>query len=243
MSAHDKLNLIFLAVLLMSGINGFGSIPKKATDLSQILNDPTNKKWTLLKKQGSTAYSELKQIAFSDAQSMSMRWKAFMALARMGEKEALPEVKLALESSDWFMRDAALKVLPYVDKAQAYLAAIEALNDPALIVRSTAVETLKTVGLPESAERLYTELSSKKNFIKDQRLWIRRRITETLAQLAPVGFESKFIDLLNDKDISLHKPAIEGLRKLTALDFQKADQWKSWWAAGLNNKHPPPPSL
>src|ERR1017187_4899734 len=118
MSAHYKFNLIFLAVLLMSSINGFGSIPKKATDLSQILNDPTNKKWTLLKKQGSTAYSELKQIAFSDAQSMSMRWKAFMALARMGEKEALPEVKLALESSDWFMRDAALKVLPYVDKAQ-----------------------------------------------------------------------------------------------------------------------------
>jgi HEAT repeat protein len=206
---------IIPCLLVLASSLASASIPKNDTSLEKILSQKNEKKYSDIKKLGPQGYKDLKKIAFNEDRTLGMRWKAFMAMVRIGKKDSLPEVDQALRSSDWFMREAALHVLPVLDQEKAFQAAMRGLDDQALVVRSTAVKTLRVLKRPESAEKLWGELYSKENYMRKKSLWIRKYIVEALADIAPANTEDKFVKILDDNDSLLFEPAIRGLERIT----------------------------
>lgn len=180
---------------------------------------------------------DLRTIAFSDKYSMTERWNAFMSYVQKENKNSMPEIKSALLSEDWFMRDAALKILPLVDAQVAKdQAQIILQKDKSLIVRTTAVDILKSLNDKASAKLLWEALKDKKNFRKKQSLWIRPRILTTLIAFEDKNY-SEYIKLLDDSDIRLQKLALFALEKFMnkkmgndkdSLDIH-IGRWKTWW--------------
>lgn len=211
-------------------------IPQKQ-NLGELLISKKESKFKSIKKLGPQAYKDLKKIAFAESELLTKRWRAFMAMVRIGEFEAMPEIKQALSSKDWFLRDAAIRVLPVLNRDVAYSEALKALNDPALVVRTSAVICLKELARAESAPKLWQALYSRENYLKQQSLWIRRNIVEALAEIAPAGSEGHFIKILDDEDSSLAEPAIRGLERVSGLSFGTENQsanskkyyWKKWY--------------
>lgn len=193
------------------------SVPEKKniSPLHRILLLQSENKFDELKTYGPSVYFELRTLAFDATQRLNLRWQAFMSMVRLAEKESLPEVNRALRSGDWFLRDAAIRVLPLLDKKRAHQAAMQGLTDSALVVRTTSVDALKDLKSSESATQLWNALYAKNNFIKNQSLWIRRHIVEALAVISPLGTEEKFVKVLDDNDSTLFGPAISGLERLT----------------------------
>jgi HEAT repeat protein len=225
--------------ILISNQNAKGAVPKKqiGTPIEKILSKKSITKFEELRDLGPEVYPELRKMAFDEKRHLKVRWSAFMAMVRLGEKESLPEVAEALKSRDWYLRMAAIRVLPALDKEQAYKAALKGLDDSALVVRTAAVDTLGILKRPQSAGSLWAELYSKDSYIKKSSLWIRRHIVEALADLAPAGSEAKFIKVLDDSDSTLYAPAIKGLERLTGKKLGSADVppvykrhfWKKWY--------------
>lgn len=147
---------------------------------------------------------------------MSERWKAFMTLVKMKNKDSIPDIERALASQDWFMRDAAIKALLYVDSKRAVIEAKKLLkDDPALIVRTSAVEVLRFSKDKSSTKDLWIAFSDKKNFRKKQSLWIRPRILSALIELEDKSIP-KYKTALGDRDTRIQKMAQYAIEK-----FQK----------------------
>jgi HEAT repeat protein len=222
---------------LFSSLNSYAAIPREKPSLEKILEQKNSAKFDTLKKMGPDVYKDLKKIAFNDERNLGLRWQAFMAMVKLGEKEALPEVEVAAKSKDWFLRNAAIKVAPLLNKEKAYDLSLKGLADSSLIVRTQAVDSLGKVKKSDCADDLWKHLYSKDNFHKKQSLWIRRHIVEVLAELSPAGTESYFIKVLDDADSSLFSPAIKGLERLTGQNLGEAQMpavykrylWKKWF--------------
>lgn len=234
---------MILIKLILAATFGFSAIPKPdlTPQVREILISNPSVRNDKLKKLGSKAYPVLVGMAFHDAETMKSRWSAFMALVQMAEKESLPEVRKALVSKDWFLRDAGLRVLPVLDAKAALTESTKALKDPALIVRTTAVENLKKIKDPNSAAALWSSLYDKRNFHRKQSLWIRRHILEALAEISPKGSAHQFGKVLNDNDKSLLEPAMAGLEKVTKqklgdphfpLEYRR-QLWLEWTSKNL----------
>jgi HEAT repeat protein len=231
------MKLVLLCAALLAASVGQASLPKNNMQLEKILAEPGAQKFSQLRQMGPHVYVELRRLAFNDDSALGLRWQAFMALVQLGEKESLPEVQTALESPDWFMRDAALKVLPALDREKAYRAGVDKLHDTALVVRSSAVDLLAKVKNPNCSEDLWKELYTNENYIRHQSLWIRKHIVEALAELAPRGSEAKFVKILDDSDSRLFAPAIKGLERVTGKKLGAENvppvyrryYWKKWY--------------
>jgi hypothetical protein len=232
--------------LFFSSQFAFASIPRGGDkiEILRILSKKNDQKFSDLKHLGPAVYSTLKNIAFDDERTLSTRWQAFMAMVRLGERESLPEINQALRSRDWFLRDAALKVFPLVDQSKAYEAAFGRLDDSALVVRTSAVDTLAKLKNPQCSEKLWDILYSRENYIHNESLWIRRHIIEALADFSPIGSEEKFIKVLADSDSTLFPSAIRGLERLTGKHLGATDEpavykrhyWQAWFKEKQKSK-------
>src|ERR1700677_2184915 len=119
------MKITILGALFLS-LTAIASVPKDSPlALEKILNESSPQKFAELRHMGPHVYVDLRRLAFNDDRALATRWQAFMAMVQLGEKESLPEVQTALESPDWFMRDAALRVLPALDREKAYRAGID----------------------------------------------------------------------------------------------------------------------
>ena len=229
--------LLILTLISAISLVSSAALPPKHQSLERILAEKGEAKFSEIKTLGPNVYRDLQRLTFSSEQPLGLRWEAFMAMVRLGDRESIPEINKALNSGEWFLKDAALKVLPAVDKDLAYKAALIKLNDSALVVRTSAVDVLGQVKNPKCAEKLWSQLYSKENYMKHQSLWIRRHIVEALADLAPKGSEDKFVKVLDDSDSTLFAPAIKGLERLTGKKLgdptlppvYKRYFWKKWY--------------
>lgn len=184
------------------------------------------------------AYENLKTVMFTKSNSMDLRWKAVTAASRVGTvAQAKADLVRALQSPEWYMRNAGLIALLNVDHSQALTWARKLLSDKALVVRSAAVDVISQSHDVTSASLLWQKLYAKENFRGRQSLFIRRRIVETLGDIEAKGNEGKFVAVLQDNDASLHEPAIEALERLTKhtvglpgqpLNARRA-QWQQWY--------------
>lgn len=198
---------------------------------------PLANRLRVLRGQGPAGYRNLVKIMFSAAESMDMRWRAVIAVGRLGGVLSLPEIERALRGREWFMRNAGLVAIAQISGVEARQWARQLLSDRALVVRAAAVDTLERLNDRDSSQLLWSKLYARENYMGEQSLFIRRRIVEVLARFEGKGREGKFIEILADKDESLHAPAISALERITENSLGKANeplrfrraQWQRWW--------------
>ncbi|MNT05869.1 hypothetical protein D3C72_1405090 [compost metagenome] len=212
---------VFLA-LLATGSFSYAATPTPTITPNsatvEIINLPAdNRKMVLSGEQGLKLYPEFQAVAFNDAQPMSLRWRAIMAMAEAKKEQAIPELLRASRHEMWFMRNAALVAMNEVHPAEAELLAKRLLKHKALLVRSAAVEILRTKVSAANRDVLWEELNQSYNFKNKQSLWIRSQIVEVLA-VKPKNHElTMFSNLLSDKDERIQIPAVRGLERLTGV--------------------------
>jgi hypothetical protein len=183
------------------------------------------------------SFEALKKMSFDSKQSLQMRWRALTAMARLDFNRARPALEAALQSSQWFMRNAALVTLVPGDKNMALDWSMKLLKDPALVVRTAAAENLRQLRDRRARESLLRAFQSAENFKGKQSLWVRHYIARALAEMAVPGEESFLVGLLHDQDARVHPWAILGLERLTGQSLsadrdlmKNRNLWLAWWS-------------
>lgn len=191
------------------------------------LRFPLENRISALKEQGESGFEALKALAFDKEQVLQVRWRAVTMLARVSAVKAEEPIAEAAQSSEWFMRNAALVAMVNMKRSFALKWAEKLLDDAALVVRTAAVQTLTEIRAIEKKDVLFQKLYSPENFHKGQSLWVRKHIAQALQVMASPGEEKQFAKLLNDKDSALHTSAVAALNKITG---QKMDSRAKWLA-------------
>ena len=105
------------------------------------------------------------------------------------------------------------------------------------MVRAGAVDVIAQLGDREASQLLWQKLYARENFKGQQSLFIRRRIVEVLAKLDAEKVEKSYVEVLADRDETLHPVAIQALEKMTKqklgkerepIKFKRA-YWQQWW--------------
>lgn len=211
---------VFLSCVLASGLSFAAT--STASKTIEIVNLPIeNRRMVLETQEGQKMYSDLVEVAFNESQPMQVRWKALMAAAEAGKSKSVKDLVRAGSHNQWFMRNAALVALAEVNNEEAKSLAKKLVTDKALVVRSAAVETLRTNATADVRRLLWKELDQTYNFKKKESLWIRPQIVEILAMQPDVSEMKTFAKLLEDSDTRVQLPAVRGLEKLTGTRLGK----------------------
>ncbi len=218
---------VAIAILILWGtIHSLRAAPLQSpeTNTEMALKLPLENRLRIFKTQGPSAVEDLKKIAFDETQSLDERWRAITVTGRVFPMEGREVLEQAMESKQWYLRNAAVISLKYSHRDWAITKAQALLNDPALVVRTSAVNTLKELGAIEAESLLWEKLYAAENFRNGQSLWIRKHIAEALVKFARNGQESSFMKMLRDDDKSLHESAVIALNRLSGKDNTR-DQW------------------
>lgn len=237
-----------LAALMMLSLRVWAAVDNSPLDphrdnVMMALQLPLANRYQVLTENSERAPEILTQLAFDDSQNLAVRWKSLTALAITQKRKSIPVLERALVSKEWFMRNAAMIAMARADEQATLKWVDKMMEDPALVVRTAAVEAIRTLAAREKNLMLWEKLYAKENFKKQQSLWIRRRIVETLASFARRGEEGRFIRVLEDPDVSLHPPALEALSKITGvvaptpIRLEQIEFWRSWWEENQAQLH------
>ena len=118
-------------------------------------------------------------------------------------------------SNEWFLRNSSLLALKVSAPKVAIVVAERLLLDPALVVRTAAVETLFDLKSSESTAKLWKSLNFKENFRKGKSLWVRSHIMRALSEFAEKKDIKRFAHHLNDKDKKVQVWAVRGIERVT----------------------------
>jgi HEAT repeat protein len=147
------------------------------------------------------------------------RWNQVFKLGEEPSKKNLQTVVRALKSPDWYLRDSALRTLPRFSLTEARSWSRKLLDDPSLIVRTTAVQILAQVQTEQDRSLFWKKLTAKENFHAGQSLWIRRHLVRALAAKAEPTEKLKFEALLKDPDSRLYPAAHQALDRIAIRDL------------------------
>ncbi|MDE0119151.1 MAG: HEAT repeat domain-containing protein [Bdellovibrionales bacterium] len=222
---------------------------KDYRNIRMILGLPLENRKEALSNYGTNGFIVLKQLVFSNKETMPIRWKALTSLARLYPEKSLPIVLRALRDSTWFLRNAGLIAMDIIDPKEGMRWAGPLLNDSSLIVRTAAVSIIKKHKASQYKMQLLEKLNAPDSFYKNKSLWIRYHIVSALADFCEPGEEKMFISFLQDADEKLHSPAISALERLTGKTFPVSDEkgrtvaserqkqmWIKWWTKHTSHK-------
>jgi hypothetical protein len=207
-------------------------------DVKQHLRLAPEKRSTSLRPMGIAGKRALAEIAFDAKESLDLRWKAIVTLGRLDPVFARPHLETAMKSTDWFMRNAALVVVPYNERGWAIKWSRILMHDQALVVRTAAVKALTELRAIEATDLLWEKLYASENFKRGTSLWIRPYIAKALAGMARKQDQPQYLKMLQDKDSRLHVPAQLALNKITGLEKSR-EEWITT-AVTTSPGHKPP---
>lgn len=224
------------AALFLSNHIAMAAIPSHLDeDIKAQLRLAPEKRSAGLRPMGVAGKKALAEMAFNSKESLDARWKALVTLGRLDPAFARPHLEQAMKSSDWFMRNAALVVVPYNERSWSLKWTRILMHDRALVVRTAAVRALHEMRAIEASDLLWEKLYASENFKRGQSLWIRPYIAKSLSLMARPQDQNSFVKMLQDKDARLHSPAQSALQKITGLERSR-DEWIS--TASLDHKPP-----
>lgn len=210
---------------------------KKAMEQTMMaLGLPPKNRIAALRAQGSQGYRNLRAIMLDEKIRSDSRWLATTALGRVGGNLSLPDLELAIKNNSWELRSAALISMRRIDRKAASYWAKKLLQDKAMVVRLTAVETIELISDHSALPNLWQQLENQINFRGNRGLFIRRRIVETLGKLETPKSTNKFLSLLSEDDAQINYAAMTALEKLTGQALgkkadtikQRRDRWLEW---------------
>ena len=97
----------------------------------------------VLRSQHGDGIKNLKVIAKNPKNTIHLRWRATTALGSYKTKGVVSFLEDQLKNDKWFMRNAALIALRHSSPKRSIYWSNKMLNDPALVVRTAAVQNLK----------------------------------------------------------------------------------------------------
>ena len=210
---------MFTALILISNL-ALAAVPQHH-QVKNILNEkPTLRLKSLKSMPQSQRIESLSALARNKQASIRTRWRAITSLAMIDKQKAVPVVEQALSSGHWYLRNAGMVAIVHADTERAKHWALHLIKDPALVVRTAAVQALKKLNAVESKDSLWQELYSAKNFKKGKSLWVRRHIVEALSRFENPGSEKRFLKVLRDQDETLYPAAIKGLERITGKSMK-----------------------
>lgn len=129
---------------------------------------------------------ELKTIALDEASSERSRYIALMGAASLAKLDGRPDaihpvLQRLKKDPSWVLRSASLEAsLQVRDPARTEALALELLTDPALVVRSRAVDLIAS---PASAPALARAALDPKNHPGGRALWVPQKAIRALVRL------------------------------------------------------------
>lgn len=219
-----------LPVLIFIAFSAHAAVPPSkpamtTNHLIEILSLPAKNREAALKTLPESSYKNLVQMAFDYKWSMGIRWQALTTAANLKKENSTQDMIRATKSSEWFMRSAGLLSLKEVNPEMAELTARSLIKDKALVVRSAAVDVLKSQMKKESRPLFWSELDANYNFKKKQSLWIRPQLVAALAERPKDEELPQFVKILmKDSDSQVRWQAVQGLEKITGLKLAQGDQ-------------------
>ena len=96
----------------------------------------------MLSNLGEQSYKELSAIAVSSQKDMDLRWRAIVSLGMLYPKTSQKNLVEWLQSKKWFIRNAAIIGLSHGDIDALKPQLIKIMDDPALVVRTSAVQII-----------------------------------------------------------------------------------------------------
>lgn len=208
--------LVFIACAAAHPAQAMVSVKQTQASLTR----PEPQRLKELSSQGLAGYKNLSYLAFASDQTLETQWRALAAMSILGGPLSLPQLERAAAHSRWYLRSAALVGMSRVSPPRAIFWARKLLTDRALIVRSSAVETLRALHDRQSVPDLWREIYHQRNFKAGQSLWIRKNLAEAIAELSVPGDEAKLSGLLQDRDARLHPPVVRALQRLARASTQ-----------------------
>jgi HEAT repeat protein len=210
---------------------------------NEFLSMPMSNSIELLKETKSLGLAkDFLATADDENLDMSTRWKALQLSAHAGGREFIPQIEKKLANSTWYMRNAALLAINSLDSIKGQQAAHILVSDKALVVRSAAVEVLKS--RPETIDRarIWKELSADYNFNKGSSLWVRSQLAELLSLNPQKNEAQSFANMLEESDVRIQVAAMSSLEKVYAKKMgddklshtERLKKWQQWWQK--NNK-------
>jgi hypothetical protein len=170
-----------------------------------------NHAWASLPK---VAAPTLKSIVFSNKYPLEQRWDAYHKIVTKNKNESMPMARKAIQSKEWFLREAGLKTFVALSPEAAKPIARDMLQkDPSMLVRAQALSAIKILNDKSSEKLLWETLKDPKNFRGDQSLWIRPKVVATLMEFK-MGDRAQYKKLLDDKDPQIQRLAKEALKRL-----------------------------
>ncbi|MFK8137566.1 MAG: hypothetical protein AB8E15_04315 [Bdellovibrionales bacterium] len=184
---------------------------------------------------------DLEKISFGSAYHLRDRWKAFSSLISLKNQKSKKLMDQALKSKEWYMRDVALKsAMKYLPKSSMRIAK-SLLNDPSLMVRTSAVKSIIQKNHSEFENILWKELYADYNFRKKQSLWVRKYIVKALLQfnlpkakaksLSSLDY-ARFSRLLREKDRQITVPVVKFFNNFVSPQYsnlQNSDVQRQAW--------------
>jgi hypothetical protein len=181
-----------------------------------------------LKNSGAQGHQVLAKAAFDSGLDLQTRWRAITTMGRWNAASFRSELDRALQSKEWFLRNAALIALQNDDREHAVQSSVRLLRDSALVVRTQAVRNLILLEARESEPVLWQEIFNARNFHKSQSLWVRAYMAEALARFADNQKDARhakaFQRLLMDPDARLHRWAVIGLERSTGFKLTTSSE-------------------
>lgn len=175
-----------------------------------------------------TSYAAQLSVAKNSTLQMGTRWSALLKAAELASSDQLEDIRAFTQSSDWYMRNAAMMALTKMGGDHGVDEAKKLVNDKALVVRSAAIDIIATKYTRENRKILADELNQPYNFKGKQSLWIRPQIMRLLAARASRDDRTFFVRSLFDQDVQIGKLAAETLEKITDVSFTGKNQLADW---------------
>lgn len=229
--------LIAIVPLSESAVINPAAYPERVKlSVAEILSLPGPSRVAIARERKSEIGSGLEGLIFNREAEFGLRWKAVMLFAELEKGKSTNVLDRALQSSEWFLRNAALTAYQAAAPSKAGGIALKMLDDRALVVRSAAIDILERNLGTEAREALWGEIDLPRNFRQKQSLWIRPQILRALA-IDPKQRELPlFVDHLRGADHRMHVHAIAAIERITQETkgaksesaSAKRDLWLKW---------------
>ena len=171
----------------------------------------------------------LERMAFNDKWPLKTRWKSFMILTEIKGAKSLSQIKRALLSKTWYMRSAGLTALKNIDPQAAKKWAYNKLNnDPALLVRTKALEILKNEKSEKVKELFWKKVYSADSLHRNKSLWIRGDLARILLKEPRKKDLRRWVRLLHESDQELQTVASYALSKIKSDGSKNAENISYW---------------
>lgn len=221
------------------GIAEHRAIPMSLTLMA--LRLPNDNRVEALRAQGQPGMQNLKRIAEDAKQTLNVRWKAITAVGQLDARAHQPFLEKFLSAREWYLRSAGLHAVKYGPREVTLKWCRQLLDDPALVVRSTAVQVIGFIKGSELKDVLWERLYAAENYHRGRSLWIRKSIVEELSKFAQPRDSVRFLRLLNHEDQALHPIVVSALGRLTGISrdqrkYPSLDDQKQAWSEWISER-------